>query len=350
MTFEIADFDINAASEADLAALLEVVNDIDRELHPRHIDLTAEDFRMFSNNPGTEEMRLVVREGAELVATATFRHPDDGTNPDILQCSVRVLPEHRRRGIGTMLLRRAVEVADAKDRSELQGFVFDTAPAGHEFARAIGAEQQLEFHENVVRVDALDREMLQSWVDQGPKRAPGYSIRQVEVWPEEMLSDIAYLFHVLERDMPMSPSFEAREWNADRVRELQEHYADGVDAISVFAIHDQSGRPVGMTDMIRRKTDPSTWMVTVTMVDPDHRGRSLGKWIKGAANLAALERWEGGVYEETGNAFINEPMLAINHAMGFEHELTMTDMLLPVGRARSYLERLARPGASPEPR
>ena len=341
MTFDISETDVATASDAELTAVLEVVNANDRELNPRHVDLTADDFRMFANNPGMKEMRLVVRDEDVIVATGTLRHPDDGTNPDVLQCSIRVLPDHRRRGIGTLLLRRATEVAEEKGRTKLQGFVFDTAPAGGEFARVIGAEKQLEFHENVVRVGDLDPELLQSWVDQGPKRAPGYTIRLVEAWPEEMLSDIAYLFHVLERDMPMSPTFEPREWNAERVREVQEHYAKGVDAISVFAIHDESGRAVGMTDMIRRKTDPTTWMVSVTMVDPDHRGRSLGKWIKGAANLAALDRWEGGVYEETGNAFINEPMLAINHAMGFEHERTMTDILLPVDRARVYLESRA---------
>lgn len=337
MTFTVSEIDIAAATDAELAPLLELVNTIELEVHPRHVDMNAEEFRIFAGNPTMEEVRLLVHDGDQLVATASFRHPNDGTNPEVLSCAIRVHPDHRRRGIGTMLLRRAVEMADEKERPKLQGMIFDTAPAGYEFARAVGAEHQLEFHENVVKVADLDRELLQSWVDQGPTRAPGYSIQFVEIWPEEMFSDIAHLFHVLERDMPVSPSFEPRVWDAERVREMQDHYAEGVDAISVFAIHDESGKAVGMTDMIRRKSDPTTWMVSVTMVDPDHRGKSLGKWVKGAANLAALDQWDGGVYEETGNAFINEPMLAINHAMGFEHELTMTDCLLSVETARTYL-------------
>jgi hypothetical protein len=73
------------------------------------------------------------------------------------------------------------------------------------------------------------------------------------------------------------------------------------------------------------------------MVDPDHRGRSLGKWLKGAVNLAALEGWDGGVYQETGNAFTNEAMLAINHAMGFRHELTMTDVEIALDDALGYV-------------
>lgn len=338
MSFTVSEFDIASASDAELTPLLDLVNTVEQEIHPRHVAMTSGELRMFADNPGMEEIRFVAHQRDVVVATAAFSHPEDGTSANVLRCAIRVLPEYRRRGIGTMLLRHAVDVADAKGRTELQGFVFDTVPSGHEFARAYGADQQLDYHENVVDVTELDRDLLQSWVDQGPARAPGYSVLVMDVWAEDMFSDIAHLFHVLERDMPMSPDFEPRHWDAKRVRELQDHYADGVDAISAFAVHDESGRAVGMTDMIRRKTDPTTWIVTVTMVEPEHRGRSLGKWIKGAANLAALDRWEGGVWEETGNAFINEPMLAINHAMGFQHELTMTGFLLPVDRARAYLD------------
>ena len=90
--------------------------------------------------------------------------------------------------------------------------------------------------------------------------------------------------------------------------------------------------------MIRRNSDPATWIVSTTMVDPPHRGQSIGKWVKGATNLAALERWPDGVYQETGNAFTNDAMLAINHAMGFRHDLTITDVEVSTARARSYLD------------
>lgn len=339
MTLTVSQADIQTMSDDELVPLLAAMNVLDRESYPRHTDLTMEDMRMFDHSPGMVQQRLLVHDGADVAATGVFRHTDDGTNPDVLMVGIRVMPEHRRRGIATMLLARAVAVATEMGRDKLQGFILDTVPAGHEFVSAVGAEKLLDFHENVMRVDALDRDLLQGWVDQGPKRGQGYSVRLVEGdWPEELFDDIAHLFHVLERDMPRSASFEPREWNAERVREIQDHYAAGVDALSVFVYEDATGVAVGMTDMIRRKTDPSTWIVTSTMVDPDHRGHSLGKWIKGLINLTALEKWEGGIYTETGNAFTNEPMLAINHAMGFTHELTMTDCLLTLDQARTYLE------------
>ena len=238
MTLTVGEVDISGASDTDLAPLVSLVNTVDSEIYPRHVDMSTEDFRMFAGNPGMEEVRVVAKDGDLMVATASFSHPDDGTTPDLLRCAMSVLPGHRRRGVGRTLLREAVDVAEEKGRSQLQGFAFDTVPAGPEFARAAGAEQQLQYHENVVRVADLDRGLLQGWVDQGPGRAPGYSVEVMEIWPEAMFPDIAYLFHVLERDMPMSPSFEPREWDAERVRAILDNDADGVDAISALAIDD----------------------------------------------------------------------------------------------------------------
>ena len=339
MSYEISEVNFDDLSDEQFEEVLDASNALDAEAFPRHVDNTAKELRIYTTSPGITQHRFLVHDADRLAAMATFRYPDDGTNSETLFCQIRVLPGFRRRGIGSMLLARATELASDLGRKTLQGVIFDTVGAGKAFVRAIGARETLDFHENVMRTSDLDIELLQGWVDQGPSRAPGYSVRLIEgLWPEEFFDDIAHLFFVLERDMPTSEAFEPRVWNAEKVSELQDHWAKGVDSLSTLAIHDATGRVVGMSDMIRRKTDPTTWVVTTTMVDPEHRGKSLGKWVKGAINLAALERWSGGVYQETGNAFINEPMLAINRAMGFEHELTMTDCLLSVEDAHTYLE------------
>ena len=344
LTYTLNEIEFYGLSDDDLTSLLDVTNLLDRESQPRHVDLTLDEFRIMAESPGMCRHRYLVHdEDGRIAGMATFSYPDDASSPDTLMCQIRVLPEQRRKGIGIMLLEKAVDLATDLQRKTLQSFIVDTVPAGHEFVCAVGAEEKLNFHENVLRIADLDRQLLQTWANEGPERAPGYSVQLIHgLWPEDLFDDIAHLFHVLERDMPMSDSFEPAVWNAQRVSELQDHWAESFDSLSTIAIHDETGTAVGMSDMIRRKTEPTTWIVTTTMVDPAHRGRSLGKWLKGAINLAALDRWDGGIYQETGNAFINEPMLAINRAMGFEHEVTMTDCSLNVEDARGYLASRAR--------
>lgn len=215
---------------------------------------------------------------------------------------------------------------------------FDTIPAGETFARVVGGKEKLMSHENFLRIGDLDVDLLEGWVEQGQARASGYTVEVREgEWPEELLGEIAYLYYVLERDMPTPEGHDPLDWSADLVREIRDRFKGTVDSIWAMAFDDETAKPVGMSELIRRRTDPSTWMVTVTMVDPDHRGKSWGKWLKGAVNLAALEAWDGGIYQETGNAFTNDAMLAINHAMGFSHELTMTEVEIAVDHALSYV-------------
>lgn len=339
LNYELIEYELESLDEERLEQIGDAANLLDREAEPRAVDLTLDEFRLFANSPGITHHRfLVTDDGGNLVALGGGRYPSDGTNEDMLQATIRVLPEHRRKGIGTMILARLVDLAGELERSRIQGFFFDTVSAGREFARAVGAEEAMDFHANVVLIADIDRGLMQAWSELGIERSSGYSVELIEgALPESRFSEIAHLHYVLERDMPLSGDFEPREWTAEKIKEQQDHYLEGTDSIVALAIHDVTNTAVGMSQMIRRKTDPTTWIVTVTMVDPEHRGKSLGKWVKGTVNVAALERWEGGIYEETGNAFTNEAMLAINDAMGFEHEFTVIDCGVDIERARSYL-------------
>jgi GNAT superfamily N-acetyltransferase len=338
MGYRFDEVDVDSMTDDELTPVLERVNEAQRERLARSNDINVDELRMFNSFPGVVKRQFFVYDSDVFIGHCEGRYSDDGTNPDTLRCQIQVWPEFRRRGAGTAMLDQITGLARDLGREKLLTVTFDTVPSGAAFARAVGGIERRQTHENVLRIADLDRDLMQEWVDAGPKRAPGYTVRVTEGdWPDDLFEDIAYLFHVLERDMPVSEGQEPRIWTVDLVRELQDQFKDGFDVIWSMAFDDRTGKAVGMSELIRRRADPTTWEVTTTMVDPDHRGKSIGKWLKGAVNLQALESWPGGVYQETGNAFTNEPMLAINHAMGFEHELTITDVEIPVESALAYL-------------
>ena len=339
MSYELEDLDLGSLSDRELQPILDHVNGLYREIQPRRVDFTPDELRMFLTSPGMIQNHFVIRDlSGALVGSCETRYPEDGTNPDGLRCQILVASNRRRHRAGTFMLGHIARMAEALNRTKLLTMHFGTIPAGAAFTRAVGGQEKLKSHENVVRIEDLDLELLKRWVEQGPLRAPGYTVEVREGdLPEELFEQIAYLYYVLERDMPTSEGHEPLDWSADLVRRLRDRFKGSVDSVWAMAFDDETKQPVGMSELIRRRTDPSTWIVTVTMVDPDHRGRSLGKWLKGAVNLAALEGWDGGVYQETGNAFTNEAMLAINHAMGFRHELTMTDVEIALDDALGYV-------------
>ena len=339
MGVRIDEVDYDTLDDAGLEAILAITNGVSREANARFVDFELEEFRLLSSGPGRVRHRFVARDSNdEIVGVAEGSYADDDSNPSRLRAQISVDSDSRRSGVGTALLAELVELAQRLDRSTIHGWHFDTIPAGAEFARAVGATEGLQFHDNVLEIANLDRELMRRWRDEGPARAPGYSVEVIEgPWPGKLLGDIAHLYFVLERDMPLAEGIEPREWTPELVASMQSHYQQGTESISALAFEDSTGTVVGLTQLLRRIADPTTWIVTTTMVDPAHRGKGLGKWVKAAANLETLERWAGGVYQETGNAFTNEPMLAINREMGFEHELTTTDVELDPEVALEYL-------------
>lgn len=336
MTYRVDALDLDSLSDDDIAPMLRGINAVNREIQPRHVDTTASEFRTFARSPGTVRVVNVVHDASGLlVGTFETRYADDGTNPDVLRFEMKVFPEHRRRGAGTAMLSHAAQHARELGRSTLLTWHFDTVPAGVAFARACNGTEKLQFHENVLRMADLDIGLMEDWSGRDPT---GYAIRIVEgPFPDDLLAGVANLYYILERDMPLSEGQEPRTWTAELIREMTENYLKEVESLVAVATVEESGHPVGLSQLIRRKSDPSTWVVTTTMVEPDHRGHSIGKWLKGAVNMVALERWPGAVYQETGNAFVNEAMLAINHAMGFEHEMTVTDVEIAVNDAFEFV-------------
>jgi GNAT superfamily N-acetyltransferase len=93
--------------------------------------------------------------------------------------------------------------------------------------------------------------------------------------------------------------------------------AKGTRMWVVVARHDATGDLAGYTAFFFKKFRPWQVLQGDTGVDPAHRDRGLGRWLK-AVNLLRLldERPEAQVVD-TENAGSNEPMLNINVALGF---------------------------------
>lgn len=349
MKYSVEEFVFEDLSAADQIAFLELFNLLGAEREPRHTDYGKDEVRAVLNFPGEVKRRFLARDSSgRLIAHAHSAYPDDGSNPDRMKVSIAVHPSHRRRGVGSALLETAIGVARDLDRSTLTGFVLDTVPAGGHFLDEVGGERTLEHQSSVLPLAELSIELMKEWVDDGPSRAAGYSVRLLEgAYPEPILDQMAHLYVVLERDMPTPEGHQPRSWNAEQVAEFMDGFLESGEMLTAVAFHDTSGQAAGMSQLYRRSGDPKTWVVTTTMVDPIHRGHALGKWLKGVVNLTALERWPDGEYTETGNAETNEAMLAINRAMGFRAELTLSEVALSVKAAEKYLASRRQAGGMP---
>ena len=265
----------------------------------------------------------------------------DGTNLELVFLQSLVRPDMRGQGLGLAVLRRILEITVERGRSMLIADIIDTVPAGEAFATAVGADVGIREHLNSVAVDDLDIAMLARWRTEGPLRADGYELLSwTDGYPEVLHDQIARLFVMADEDMPFEDAaFDPQAETADTVKERLDRSAGVIERTTSVVRHVASGAIVGFSEIVMLQRGDPTLNTTLTVVDRDHRGHAIGKWIKADAILRGIERYPNVTHIETENAFSNAPMLGINDAIGFKPEHTQMTDQATLDTVTTYLTR-----------
>lgn len=254
---------------------------------------------------------------------------------------VQVRPAHRRRGIGTALLARALEIARAAGRTHL---VAETdqrsepapgpgtlaAPTGEgrvraedgpvRFALAHGWDlEQVARHSRLelpLDPDALEEHRARAAAAAGPDYRP---VTWEDATPDAWAEQMALLRRSMSTDEPVAGlDVEEEVWDAQRVRTKDALTLERGEHLLTTAVeHVPTGRLVAYSYfLLPAHTDAFVWQED-TLVDREHRGHRLGMLVK-AVQLRALAELRPAVRRvSTWNAEENAWMLAINVALGF---------------------------------
>jgi GNAT superfamily N-acetyltransferase len=254
-------------------------------------------------------------------------------NLDRAVVSLMVHPAARRRGLGTALLRHAAGQAAEAGRSVLAGGVFQDS-AGSAFAAAAGGTLGLVEARRLQVISSLPAGRVAALRGQAERAATGYSLVS---WdgrvPDEYVGRYATLVNAM-ADAPHDAGEEPEVWDADRVRaDADVMERQGRRFLAVAARHDASGELAALTEV---EPDPDNlgWgHQQVTVVIREHRGHRLGLLVK-TAMLDLLAEAEPGLDRiVTGNAAVNQHMIAINEALGYRLlQPALQTLEIPVGK------------------
>lgn len=311
---------------------------------PRSLTYTVNRFRNFSLLSSLKVAPFYAWLGYEVVGEAFIVVGLHEENAHMLWGEVDVLASHRREGIGKALFKRVVDAAEAEGRRLIMAATDSTIPAGEAFARRVGATVGLVEVTSELRLSNLDHVRLESWVDAAPVNEYRLLTWRGPV-PEEHLEAMARLEEVMNSAPRGDLDYEDERVSPEDIRDSEAFAAArGVERWIIVAQHKESGELAGYTEVDWSPENPRLLTQNGTGVEPKHRRRGLGRWLKASMlDLVLLERNEV-THLRTSNADANEAMLKINDLLGYRPYRTRTELQIPTELARAYL--LERPTSS----
>jgi RimJ/RimL family protein N-acetyltransferase len=248
---------------------------------------------------------------------------------------------HRRQGVGTALVRHAAERAHEEGRKTLVADGTLGSP-GEGFSRALGARAGMPEASRVLPVREIADGHLARLRARAQAAAHGYSLLSWQgPTPERYTGQVAAL-HQDGEDAPLGDGHERKHWDAARILAVERHAADqGIRHYSMVARHERTGELVALTELEVDPQVPDWGYQGLTVVTRAHRGHRLGLLVK-VAMLELLAGREPGLERIiTGNADVNEHMIAINTELGYQvldhwlsWELAVADVLtLPAAQS-----------------
>lgn len=243
--------------------------------------------------------------------------PDYENQKHMAMSEIYVAEPHRRQGIGTMLLKKAVATCQENAITLLQGSS-ETDP-GHAFATQFDFAVAGEGAENRLGMKDVDWAMVEEWVQAGPQRAPGVDVVTFQDLYEDDLEGYCKLYTEVFNQQPFD-DMEGLEatFTPERMQQMLERMQGRGSVWTSKITREPDGAISGLTEIIFNPKEPHKVDQLLTGVQEAYRGRGLGKWLKADMLLYIRETYPEVAFISTGNADTNAPMLSINNRLGFK--------------------------------
>lgn len=320
MIVDIHPFDPSQALDGELAEHYKfalATHEVDR---PNEPVVGYDNFvgRLRTCPAGIGEQRFwVARHNGRLVGIVDLLLPSsENANMTIVQVQVR--PDARRRGIGTSLLRVAVQHGDGRDL--IVGAGIREGSDGARWAGALGFVTTTRIARQVLDVSGTD---VALWHVPIPA---GYRLeRWVGAVPDALIDSYAQARTAI-TDAPMNESsYRHPVWTAERVREAEaEAAASGIEQRVVVAVHENTGTVAGLTEIALHPGMLDEASQRDTAVLARHRGHGLGRCLKAAMMKWLVTERSGIARVSTTTDASNSHMIEVNHQLGYRTLRVMT--------------------------
>ena len=262
--------------------------------------------------------RWLLREDGHIVAVAVAAY-DIEQNLENGFGRIHVHPARRGRGHGRRIAAPVLEHLEEQGRHRLETYVKQGDPA-EQLVERLGLKSVYGERRSRLRIDELDRELMRSWISRASERASEYEIVSYEVpFPDDILDRFCEMTFIM-NTAPREEVVEDDEvLTPDNWREVERTILESRCRLhTMIAVHRPTRAFAGYTQIKTQDLQPDLAWNWDTAVDPSHRNKGLGRWLKASMIEMIVSEFPEVERVDTFNAGSNEPMLNINIAMGFK--------------------------------
>jgi mycothiol synthase len=331
-----------SGTDAELTALHAIESPVEAERRPDLVPKPLESYIAFARSISSQfddHAWLVEAPDGTPIASG-FCWSNAAGDAHTMECDVLVRREHRRTGLGSLLLSAIGEETANDGRTLLTWSTFDAAPSGAAFSRRRGGHPARVNRTSELVLAAVNWPMVREWAKATQARDRGYRIETIDgAFPPHLRADAATLHHIMQTAPRDDLDIGDVTLDTNDIVELDRALLETGRSRWTTFVRDTDGVCVGGTEVTFEPYEPTTALQQNTGIEPAHRGLGLAKWIK-AAMLERVRHDRPEVQRiRTGNAFSNAPMLAINDALGFTVISTRTEWQADVAEVRRASNR-----------
>lgn len=283
---------------------------------PTPIEMRIADWRHISTANPVFRWILRDEDGIAAAAVATYDREQNFQNGF---GRIHVHPEKRGRGYGRAIATPLLDRLEADGRTRFDTWIKEGEPA-ERLAKTLGLESVYQDKRSRLEISDLDMDLMDSWINRASERGAEYELAYYQSpLPDELVQkfcDLTYIMNTAPRedyevdDEVLTPE----NWKEREAIVI----ASRCQLHNLIAVHKPGGDFAGYTQIKTQDLQPDLAWQWDTGVDPAHRNKGLGRWLKAAMIKRIVKAYPELTRVDTFNAGSNEPMLNINVAMGFK--------------------------------
>jgi GNAT superfamily N-acetyltransferase len=323
--WEVIEYDLKNVSSELLDKYYSIYSQIYKEEHPDEPALPPDVLKQWiqGNDPSWCNRYFAIFKNDDYIGTGSMQITKPGVEADEFKSLstfyVRTLPECRRKGIGTAILKKMTQEALKMGIKTIE--MYSMLDSGKVFCEHFQGKVVSNFGFNKLDIKDIDWKMVESWKTESETRMPDIKIEFHDKltgkdWDQYLEMQIAFFKELSLFDE--EPLFDEEFFRKDLAEYEKKRIEEGIrDSITAIA-REIDGTIVGYTEISYDKRQPYKIDQYMTGVLKEKRGKNLGKWLKAEMLLKIREIKPDVIFITTGNDTKNEHMLEINRKLGFK--------------------------------